>query len=280
MTRENDLNWRFIDSGLGTAAFNMALDEALAREAAHSSTATLRVYAWSGPSVSLGCHQRPGSRLDLQRCRAAGVQVVRRITGGREVYHDRELTYSFTGPEGYACLGLGITESYRVIARGLVQALELLGVEPELSGRRPSRHSGAGGLLAPCFASTSRYEITASGKKIVGSAQRRCTRLGSFLQQGSLLLRNSQDRLLELSPAGPVSPEGSPSGPGLAATGLEEVLGRPLEYAEAARAMRQGFEEAFHCRLEPGQPTARELDLARDLEQERYLSLERPERVY
>jgi lipoyl(octanoyl) transferase len=263
MTKGKKLHWRFIDSGPGGAAFNMALDEALMREAAHGPTATLRVYGWRRSSVSLGYHQRLKKRLDPELCRASGVEIVRRITGGREVFHDRELTYSFTGPEGLACLGADITESYRLIAGGLLAALRLLGIEPEIE-RSPERERG---LAGPCFSSASRYELSVLGKKLVGSAQRRCPEAGAFMQQGSLLIQNSQDRLLDLMPAeSGQRMAGKAAGPSGRATGLEEVLGRPVEFGEVAGAMKHGFEQEFGCRFKKGQPSEKELELELELE--------------
>ncbi|MEA2062280.1 MAG: lipoate--protein ligase family protein [Gemmatimonadota bacterium] len=272
MTRDKDLYWRFINSGACPAAFNMALDEALMRRAADPPTATLRVYAWEKPSVSLGYHQKIEERLDLERCRAAGVEVVRRITGGREVFHQRELTYSFSAPLDNPRLGGTVMKSYRAISGGLVRALEILGLEPELERSVKRAGAGAGVRDNPCFSSASRYEISWQGKKLVGSAQRRMPRLGAFLQQGSLLIENSQDRLLKLRPKA-IDEEkdtGNFGSLGARATGLEEVLGRKVGFEEVARAMHRGFEEFFGCRFEEAGPAKQELKLARDLEENKY----------
>ena len=274
MIQETDLSWRFINSGRCEPAFNMALDEALMRAAAaRCSTATLRVYAWSRPSVSLGYHQRLEHRLDPECCRDSGIEVVRRITGGREVFHDSELTYSFSGPEGHPRLGKNIAESYRAIAAGLMHALRLLGVEPELMRPAVGRNrAGSKKEVNPCFSSASRYEISVQGKKLVGSAQRRCPNLGAFLQQGSLLIRNSQDRLLDLLPRSRRDQQtiDKSARSGSRATGLEEVLGRKVEFEEVARAMRSGFEQAFGCRFAEEKPSGQELNLALELERRKY----------
>jgi len=272
MTLGKNLHWRFINSGPCATAFNMALDEALMRSAPSGPSATLRVYAWRAPSVSLGYHQRHESRLDLERCRALGVEVVRRITGGREVFHDRELTYSFSGPEGCARLGGSIAESYLAIAEGLRCALRLLGIQPDMPRTATRGQVGPRRSPSPCFSSVSRYEISAGGKKLVGSAQRRCSDPGAFIQQGSLLIRNAQNRLLELLPGAGREKENlaESSRPGSRATGLEEVLGRPVEFEEVARAMHGGFEEAFGCRFAKEKPTERERELARELERGKY----------
>ncbi len=110
---------------------------------------------------------------------------MRRPTGGRAVLHEHELTYAVVLPENF--LPPGVIPSYRKIASVFLEALSGWGVRGELKGPagRPDR-SGS------CFASTSAYEITVGGRKIIGSAQVR--RRGAVLQHGSLLLAVDYDR--------------------------------------------------------------------------------------
>ena len=73
----------------------MAIDEALLRSFDPvSSPPILRLYGWSPPALSLGRFQKADQVLDLERCRADGVAVVRRVTGGGVIYHADELTLS------------------------------------------------------------------------------------------------------------------------------------------------------------------------------------------
>ena len=84
--------WRFINTGLGSAAGNMALDEALLLlHEAHTAPPTLRVYGWYQPTLSLGYAQNARQEVDLAACQAQGVAVVRRPTGGRAVHVERRL---------------------------------------------------------------------------------------------------------------------------------------------------------------------------------------------
>ncbi|HLA38829.1 MAG TPA: lipoate--protein ligase family protein, partial [Candidatus Glassbacteria bacterium] len=200
--------WRFIESPPGEAAFNMALDEALLRSVAErDSPPVLRVYSWSGPSVSLGYNQEIGREIDLERCRHLGVAVVRRPTGGRSVYHDRELTYSLCGPGASARLGRSLEETTRMVAEALCAALDRLGISADEPARGHGAIRGAAGLCNPCFSSASRYEISVAGRKLIGSAQRRSAGDRAFLQQGSVLIANSQARLDELAPGGRTAEE-------------------------------------------------------------------------
>ena len=85
----------------------MALDEALMESAAAGGatagppspgTITLRLYRWNPPALSFGRNQLARERYDPRAARERGIDIVRRPTGGRSVYHDRELTYSVTAP--------------------------------------------------------------------------------------------------------------------------------------------------------------------------------------
>jgi lipoate-protein ligase A len=92
--------WRLITSGYGDGPRNMAVDEAILEAvAAGESPPTLRFYAWQPPCVSLG-YRQPANVVDVERCAAAGWDVVRRPTGGRAILHVDELTYSVVAPVG------------------------------------------------------------------------------------------------------------------------------------------------------------------------------------
>lgn len=179
--------WRLILDPPAPAGYNMAVDEAVVDSCRRGlSGPTLRLYGWDRPAISLGYFQRPDQTVDLDRCREAGVAVVRRTTGGRAVYHRDEVTYSVAAPVPHPAFPSTIRGTYDVIARALHAALDILGFPVERRDRTPERvRRGAGSPL--CFAATSRHEITLEGKKVVGSAQRRWPT--AFLQHGSILLR-------------------------------------------------------------------------------------------
>ncbi|MFN2398382.1 MAG: biotin/lipoate A/B protein ligase family protein [Gemmatimonadaceae bacterium] len=167
----------------------MALDESLMRLASETGECILRVYEWSRPTLSLGRNQPARGRYDTARARELGVDIVRRLTGGRAVLHHREVTYSIAAP----AIALGSPpESYSWINRLLLDALRRLGVgarvaEPGTAAPRPS--------LAPCFESPVAGEIVSEiegqARKLIGSAQYR--ERDSLLQHGSILVDNDQD---------------------------------------------------------------------------------------
>jgi lipoate---protein ligase len=151
--------WRLIRDSSHDAYENMARDEALLL----SGTPTLRLYSWSPPAVSIGYFQSYEREADDSVC-----PVVRRITGGGAVYHDKELTYSFVVPERY--VESDIIGSYGQICGAVVRGLKKIGLDARFSPIN---------------------DILVKGRKISGSAQTR--RSGIVLQHGTILLELPDD---------------------------------------------------------------------------------------
>ena len=74
----------------------MAVDEAILLSAADRGEATLRLYQWSRPTLSLGYFQKAADRS----VHAASLdwEWVRRSTGGGAIMHHHEATYSLAVP--------------------------------------------------------------------------------------------------------------------------------------------------------------------------------------
>jgi lipoate-protein ligase A len=245
-------HWRFLNTGMRDGAANMAVDEALlAGVNDGTSPPTVRVFGWIPHTVSIGYSQDPGSEIDLAACRGAGIGVVRRPTGGRAVFHADELTYSVVGPSGVPPLGSSIMETYRAIGEALVDGVRALGVDAQLEEVGTDAGARRGGPSPPCFVSSGRFEVVVSGRKLVGSAQRRVGR--GVLQHGSLLLGPRHEDLASLLP-GLTAGERTALRRALSAktTTLCTVLGRTVGFDEAARAIRGGFERAWGIALAEG----------------------------
>ncbi len=228
-------------------ATNMAIDEAiLASVREGASPLTLRFYAWAPPCLSLGRGQ-PLADVDLDACRADGVDVVRRPTGGRAIFHTDELTYSLALLQDDPRAEGGVVESYRRLSEGLLAGLRLLGVEArQASGQQKDRQA----LTAVCFEVPSDYEITARGRKLLGSAQWRAR--GAVLQHGTLPLDGDLARILGyLSLPEPQRETQRRRLPERAIT-LSEVLGRSLSFARVAEALAEGLAQALNLTLVPG----------------------------
>lgn len=218
--------WRVLDSGAADGATNMATDVALLAHARATGEATLRLYAWSRPTLSFGRHERTRARFDAARLADAGVDVVRRPTGGRALLHHREVTYSVTAPAGDA-------ESLRArcdqINARLLRALANLGITAApAAARAPTQRPGS----SACFAEPNRGEIVVDGRKVVASAQ--FVDGTAFLQHGSILLHDDQARIAELC----LAPEAPTS-----AVALSAVLAREVTDREVRDAVTAAFAE-------------------------------------
>mgnify|MGYP001171388096 FL=1 len=255
------LRVRLLPPMTGSPAWNMAVDEALLRTVGQGrARPTLRFYRWQPPALSVGRFQSLGGQVRLEILQAEGIGLVRRPTGGRAVLHGDEVTYAVILPEAVG-LPRSVTAAYRILSRGLAEGLRLLGITPEFLQPTAKPASSGAGASSLCFEAPSWYELAAQGKKLVGSAQLR--RFGGLLQHGSLPLRIDRAQVARLV-------AGTHQGVLQAATTLEEVLGRPVPFEEGAAALQEGFARALGWRLEPGNLTGEEAQLARRLEVAKY----------
>ncbi|HEX6373626.1 MAG TPA: lipoate--protein ligase family protein [Longimicrobium sp.] len=241
--------WRLVDTPPAPGAWNMAVDEALADGVRDGGPPVLRVYRWSPPCLSLGRNQ-PSDGYDREAIRTRGIDVVRRPTGGRAVLHHRELTYSVAARED--ALGT-LRQAYAAINRALVAGLRRLGVDARLHPAGPERAPVPS--LAPCFEQPVEGEVTAAGRKLVGSAQRR--ERGVMLQHGSLPLHDDQSAVPRLMHPGR-APDASEAPATLAA-----LLGREPGWEALVDALAEGWMETFGVGLERGGLSAVEEERAR-----------------
>jgi len=183
-------SWRLLVEAAAGGAWNMAVDEVLLDGVAAGTTPpTLRFYEWMPPCLSLGYFQ-PFDVVDVDGCRALGIEVVRRPTGGRAILHDRELTYSVALPASLLGHDGGVLPSYYRLSLALQDGLSGLGVPATLA----PESVGSSGQHGPvCFDRPSAHEILLNGRKLVGSAQMR--RGGGLLQHGSILIEPRIDQL-------------------------------------------------------------------------------------
>jgi lipoate-protein ligase A len=219
-------------------ATNMATDLALLDRARETGVATLRLYGWDRPTLSLGRNERAMGRFDAARLEHAGVAVVRRPTGGRALLHDREVTYSVTTPLDSSTAA----DAYRAINALLGDALARLGVSVTAAPRagRPLRPEGAA-----CFAEPAAGELVVGDAKLVGSAQ--VIEDDTLLQHGSILLDDDQSRIAELRAGSPITSRdaGMDANTALAPVAtLRAALHREVAAAEVTAAIAEELEEA------------------------------------
>lgn len=229
-----------VDSGARPPKENMWIDESRTQALADGhARPMLRLYAWDPWSVSLGKHQ-PESDIDKDRCTRFGYGLVRRPTGGRAVFHADELTYSIV-------LRLNdnqtVTDVYRAVNRHLLVGLQQLapsGLEFEKSQPDFRQQYSVPVKSLPCFASSARYELVYSGRKLVGSAQRRYGRV--LLQHGSILLGPGHEKLADIARLdSDEAREDLRDALTRQTATLSEIAGRPISYQEAVALVVRGF---------------------------------------
>jgi len=240
---------RLLETGFADAYFNMGLDEAILESvSSNESLPTLRMYGWNPRAISLGYFQGAAQELDLDACRRKGVAIVRRITGGGAVFHDKELTYSFALPESHPLARASILESYEIICSALVQGFSFLGLRTE---------------FAPI------NDILLQGRKISGNAQTR--KHSCILQHGTILLDVNVEEMFSLL----LVPKEKSAGKLIAdikqrVSSLLHALGREVGFEETSEAMIRGFTEALDLDLIHEKPTNAELARAEILAREKF----------
>lgn len=259
-------SWRIIEAGLCTAAFNMAIDEAIALEVRqHLSPPTLRIYSWKHRAVSIGHFQRAGD-VNLGYCRKNNIQIVRRPTGGRAVYHNDEITYSFSVQTGTGLFSHGLFDSYKKISVALALALSKCGLSPQSRTRKPNPKFNVQNskIYNPlCFQSVSYGEISVDKIKVIGSAQKRWA--DGLLQQGSIPFTVDENEMIEIFQInrGPMREDHL--------MGLMQLL-PSLSHDELKKAIRNAFEESFQIEFVNSAPSQKEIVLAQELEEQKYLN--------
>ena len=244
----------------------MAIDEAILTAVAEGEApCTLRFFAWEPPCLSIG-YSQAADEVDITKCQRAEVDFVRRPTGGRAILHTDELTYSIVAPQDEPRVIGGVVESYRRLSAGLVKGLRLLGIDV---AQAEAKHGQDADVSAACFDAPSAYEVTAAGKKLVGSAQVR--RKGTVLQHGSLPLQGDITRICHyLVVPSEERREELRQELRARATSLELVLGRVVPFVRVVEALVKGFSEALNLCLEPGELSEHELALVQQFRREKY----------
>lgn len=239
----------------------MAVDEALLQHFdPAASLPVLRLYGWEPPAFSVGRFQRAGEALHLDRCAAAGIPVVRRITGGGVIYHAAELTYSVVCAPRHISDARGVKESFRALTGFLLRFYVDLGIEASWAVDSTPAGECFGGRTPLCFAGKEEYDIVADGRKIGGNAQRRLKDV--IFQHGSLPLRCA---LADALPFFRDPPPGILEG----ATGLSR-LGVTADPAWLRERLAAAFGETLGVDLVPTTLTAEEEATAARLGAERY----------
>ncbi|GLI07958.1 octanoyltransferase LipM [Paenibacillus tyrfis] len=272
MTQE----WRWIRSGYGSPAYNMAVDEAiLTAHGEGTAPPTVRFYGWNPPTLSIGYFQKAKEEIDFDALDREGIGFVRRATGGRAVLHDKELTYSIIVSEDYPGIPRSVTEAYRVLSEGLLLGFRKLGLAADMvqleSEEDKSKYESMGS--AACFDSPSWYELVVEGRKVAGSAQTR--QKGVVLQHGSILLDLDADQLFRLlrfkNERIMERMKQQFLRKAVAINDLLRSVGQPpAGLAQTEEAFLAGMAEGLGVKLVQGELTSYEQELAERLAEEKY----------
>ena len=139
----------------------------------------IRFYGWSPKCVSLGRNQT-FDHININYCSKNKIDIVKRVTGGRGLLHDDEVTYSFICPIDFLRKGESIITSYKEISSAIIEGFKNIDIELELGGKKKieATHDY-------CMLISTGADLSHKGKKLIGSAQYR--KQGYILQHGSVL---------------------------------------------------------------------------------------------
>jgi lipoate-protein ligase A len=186
-------NWYLWSYQENNGLFNMSADQWLARQMSLTlDRPILRFYGWRPYCISLGYHQKE-TEINLNLCKQARFDVVRRPTGGRAILHAEELTYSVI----YPSKRLNVTKFYHLTHLPFVAALNDYHIAAEFNQTQTDfKRFYASEKSSICFATTAKYEVALEKKKLIGSAQRVYEH--AVLQHGSVLLGQFHEQLIDL----------------------------------------------------------------------------------
>lgn len=166
----------------------MAIDEALLSCFTPGESAPiLRIYGWNPSAYSYGRFQKPEEIIDLHRCQADGVQVVKRITGGGVIYHAAEITYSLVCPTEFIPGSRGVKDAFFQLTSFLIRFYKELGLGACHAVDHYPEDKKLGERTPLCFAGIESCDILIKGRKIGGNAQRRLKNV--IFQHGSIPLK-------------------------------------------------------------------------------------------
>ncbi len=183
---------KFIPFETKTGAENMQIDSDLLDNAIKEQTQEpiFRLYAWEPACISLGRNQKDDF-LNYEFLKSKNIDVVKRLTGGRALLHDNEITYSYICPVSALKNGGNVTESYKEICQYLIDGFKKLGIELTLGGEK-----GVHTKFDYCMLISTGADLCYNGKKFIGSAQ--CRKEGYILQHGSILYDYNRELLEEI----------------------------------------------------------------------------------
>ncbi len=195
-------SWRWLGPERLSAEAALARGAELLTSAEPGGPVTVAWWVVEEPVLVLG----RGSRIaaDEPACRAAGVRIARRGSGGGPVLWDRDLlALDVVIPRDHQLHSDDVVDSYRPVGRLAEDALRRLGLDVHALTPDEARTANDRALAElACFAGRSPWEVVLGERKIVGLSQVR-RRTGVLVQVGVSL--TSAARTADLLAIDPVS---------------------------------------------------------------------------
>lgn len=171
----------FIPFEINNGQKNMSVDEELLNRAIKEQRTDFifRLYGWKPACISLGRNQ-DDSFLNRKFLTDKNIDIVRRLTGGRALLHDNEITYSFICPVSSLGNGEHVVSSYKEISQFLIDRFKKLDINLDFGTSKPIKTG-----FDYCMLISTGADLCYKNKKLIGSAQYR--KNGYILQHGSIL---------------------------------------------------------------------------------------------
>lgn len=181
------MNWKVLDTGVGTASENMEFDAALLDSLEENSDPILHLYDWKGDSATFGYFIEPTEFLNMDGVAKRGLTLAKRPTGGGIVFHVWDLAFSVLVPAKCERFSSNTLENYQRVNLSVLSAVrEFLQNKKEPSLTPVDLSSLDESSRKFCMARPTKYDVVLEGRKIAGAAQRK--RKEGFLHQGTIAL--------------------------------------------------------------------------------------------
>ncbi len=234
-------HWDYEGSGTFAGEINMHRDRELLQRVQDGSITrpVLRFYRWLNPTVSLGLNQKAAEVVNDESLADLGYDLVTRPTGGRALLHKGDLCYAIAARRTWHPEFRSLHSTYRAVSAVITHCLRELGISLSVSAQPLHKERG---IVNPCFAMISPFEVLVDGRKISGSAQFRSH--DSFLQHGSIRVRDNwnDDDLTALWPAGIELRADS-------ITAIDRELGHEFDFEVLEKQLLRSFAASFGVRI-------------------------------
>ena len=228
------MNGYFIPYKVNTGEYNMEYDKHLLEYSIEKNLKEpiFRLYGWSPACISLGRNQSD-EHINKDFCNKNNIDIVRRLTGGRALLHDNELTYSFVCPIEFLKNGETVIQSYKEISGALALGLKKLGLNAEFPIEKKAHTN-----FEYCMSLATGADLSIDNKKIIGSAQFR--KQGYILQHGSIMFDYDEQKLENIFGEKPLTEK---------ITTINNINPK-IKLEELCLALKRGVEEFFNITLE------------------------------